>query len=252
MFVVVLQQHAIGDLPVGGEARHVAIAVRVVDRGVDALRGGVDAYTELLVVAKAAGDIDRALDRAVVVHRRTDLGYWRIASAFRGHVDDAGGHGEAVVERRCTLEHFEALLVLHGNRNIVVERQHAVEVIAGAVVQRDAAQRQVVVRQAVELEPGHAGHVAQRVVQAGRLLQVEQVAGHHVYRGGNIQDVLPLEGTHLDPAGRKALRTGGSDADFLERGAPDVGGRIVGKGHRAERQARKGGRKRRRARGSLE
>src|SRR3546814_5535247 len=66
--------------------------------------------------------------------------------ALHRQVDDARRRRKAVIERRCPLEHFDAILVLErkGGRRQHVER--AVETEVGLRVHRDAADRQIVVR----------------------------------------------------------------------------------------------------------
>jgi hypothetical protein len=218
------------DAPVERRRHEPAVAVHVVDVGADAPTGCVDAHAVLLLVAELAPEVDQRLRRAAVVDREAHGAHGRTAGALGHEVDDAGRCGEAVVERRCALQHLHALLVLHGNLGDVGNRERAVEPVVRPVLDRDAADHELVEGVAAILLARHAGRVAQRLVDAGRALELQHVARDGVDRRGHVHDVGAAEcagfhGVGDEPAGRAGLDRDGVE---LPAHAGGVGGCGVG------------------------
>ena len=124
---------------------------------------------------------------------------------------DAGRRGEAVVERGGALEHLDALLVLHRDLGHVGDRERAVEPEVGAVLDRDAADHQLVEGVAAVLLARDAGRVAQHVVDAGGALQFDDLARHRVDGGRHVHDAGAAEAAGFDGVGDEAVAALGLD-----------------------------------------
>ena len=195
---IVLQLELAVHFPVERGTDELAVAAVAVDRRLDVFVHRVDADAELVVLSEAPGEVDCDTIRTVRVGERRHARDGLRARPLHDHVDDAGWNGEAVVERRRALQHFDALLVFHRHPDVVVDRQDAVDVVARAVVERDAADRQIVVRETVQLQAGYAGDVAQRVVETGIALGVHHVARHHVDSRRHVERVETFVGAGFD------------------------------------------------------
>ena len=170
-------------------------------------------------------EVDEALHRALVVEAGADRSDRRAARALGHEVDHAGRRGEAVVERRGALEHLDALLVLHRDLGHVGDRERAVEPEVGAVLDRDAADHELVEGVAAVLLARDAGRVAQHVVDAGRALQLDDLARHRVDGGRHVHDAGPAEGAGLDGVGDEAAAALGLHGHRAELAAGSGGGR---------------------------
>ena len=161
--------------------------------------------------------------------------------ALGDHVDDARRRREAVIERADALQHLDPVLVLERQVDEVDRRQRAVEPVAGAVLDEDAADRDIVVGRAVELRAADAGGVAKRVEHAFDRLRADQLGRDHIDRQRDIDDPRVAEGADLDQFGAEARAVAGDD-DLVERRAL-IGGGILGvSGQSGERAGeRRGG-----------
>ena len=234
VFDVGLQVQALAGFPVQSQAGQLAPPVDAVDGGTQRAADRIDAHPVLLPFAEAAAQIGRQQCAAVVVQRQPGTADRREAGALAHQVDDAGRGGEAVVQRRHALQDLDPLLVFQRGADQVDQRQRTIQPIVAAVFQRDAANGKVIEGIAGQLLAGDTGGIAQRVMNAGGGLRVEDLARDHVDGGRYLQDGGAAEGADFDRVGEKAALAFVADGDVFQRS-----GRVVGHGGGREGQAQR-------------
>jgi hypothetical protein len=124
----------------------------------------------------------------------------------------------AARQREAVAQHLDARLVLQRLLDQVDDRQRAVQAVVAAVLDQDAAHRDVVAGRAVQLRARDAAGVPQRVVEPLRGLRVEYVARDHVDRQRRVEQPGVAERAGLDQVGAERVQAVGRDDDGLEHG----------------------------------
>ena len=191
-----------------------AVAARVVDARVHAAVQCVDARPER---APGVARIDVPADGAVLVSKqcRRDVGIRR--RTLHREIDDAGGCGEAVVQRRRALQRLDTILVLERQIDEIDDRQDAVQSIVAAVLDGDAADGNVAVDGGGGLRGAHACGIAQGIEQTLRLLRLDQRIGNDIDGQRRVELTRAAEAPGLHEIGAVATLAIGRDDDFFQR-----------------------------------
>ncbi len=196
-----LQQAAVGDAPVGGQRRRLAVALVVAEVRVEPRRRQIQARAELALVAEALAEVGRDAIGAVLRPQQRRAAQVDVGP-LDDQVDDAARRAGAGLHAAEALEHLDIRLVLERQRGLGVDRQPVAAEVA-LVVDLEAAHR--------ERRP-----VADRVVRVGDAGVDAREVGQR--RGADVGQRLGIDDVGLDRRARKRLREAG-DAGAVGRAA---------------------------------
>ena len=194
------QLAAFADQPVGSQRVKVAAAVGMVDVGIGVFPSGIEAHAETR--RQPMAEIHRGVTRAFRIGAEGDVA--DLGRALAHVIDDATRGHYTGGQAGLTLEDFHRLDVLQRQALLAGDGQ-AIEAIPGAGIQRETADRDVLVVTDRCIAVAQRGIVAGQLGQRPDLAAVQQVAIQHVHRGRGALPVTRAETAGLRDGGRRLM-----------------------------------------------
>ena len=178
-------QRAVGvDVPVQRQRGKIALAVGMVDIGMDVFMGQVGADTHLLLAAEPATQISRQITAALIGGRYRHRVH--IFRAFGHVVNKAARLGHATLQARQAFQHFDLLLVFQADVLLAGDGT-AIDLVTAGRIQREAAHIKVFVITNRRIAFAHGGVIAQHFAEQARLLILDLLIGDHADCCGRVE-----------------------------------------------------------------
>ncbi len=227
----------LADQPIGGQRVEVAAAIGMVDVGIAVFPGRIEAHPE--TGRQPMAEIHRGVARAFRIRAEGDVA--DLGRALAHVVDDPTRGHDAGGEAGLALEDLHRLDVLQRQALFAGDGQ-PVEAVAGAGVQREAADRDVLVVADRRVAVAQRGIVAGQLGQRAHLAAVQQIAIEHVHRGRRALPVTGTEAAGLRGCSCRLMRLHAHGGQFRRRALGRLGEFI---GMKGQRGAQGGGQQRR-------